>query len=163
MHMSPVIPISKDGPYHRFVRIGTVHSMYTEVDQIPRCAVDRLNSMATVEVFQEFSEGLKDLDGFSHVVLIALLHRALEVKLRVTPPFDDQERGVFATRSPLRPNHLGMSIVELLKVEGRNLLVRGIDLLDGTPVMDIKPYTRYDVRTPTRMGWLEDKMGPKER
>jgi tRNA-Thr(GGU) m(6)t(6)A37 methyltransferase TsaA len=139
------------------VQIGTVHSPYTEIGQIPRCAVDRLEEVAVVEVFHEFSDGLQDLDGFSHVMLIVHMHKAEEVKLRVLPPIDDQIRGVFATRSPMRPNHLGVSVVELLKVEGRNLRVKGIDLLDGTPLVDIKPFTNYDIQNPIRIGWLEGK------
>lgn len=139
------------------VQIGTINSPYKEIGQIPRCAVDRMEEVAVVEVFHEYSDGLQDLDGFSHVMLIVHMHKADEEKLRVMPPIDDQERGVFATRSPLRPNHLGVSVVELLKVEGRILFVKGIDLLDGTPLIDIKPYTSYDVQSPIRIGWLEGK------
>ena len=139
------------------VQIGTVHSPYTELGQIPGCAVDRMEEVAVVEVFHEYSDGLQDLEGFSHVMLIVHMHKAEEEKLRVLPPIDDQERGVFATRSPMRPNHLGVSVVELLKVEGRNLVVKGIDFLDGTPLIDIKPFTSYDLQTPIRIGWLEGK------
>jgi len=139
------------------VQIGTIHSPYKEIGQIPRCTVDRMEEVAIVEVFPEYSDGLKDLDGFSHVMLLAYMHKAEEEKLRVLPPIDDQERGVFATRSPMRPNHIGLTVVELLKVEGSNLLVKGIDLLDGTPLIDIKPFKSYDIQTPVRIGWLEGK------
>ncbi len=139
------------------LQIGTIHSPYTEIGQIPRCSVDRMEAIARVEVFPEYSDGLQDLDGFSHVMLLVHMHKAEEEKLRVLPPIDDQERGVFATRSPMRPNHIGVSVVELLKVKGRNLVVKGIDLLDGTPLIDIKPFTSYDIQTTIRMGWLEGK------
>jgi tRNA-Thr(GGU) m(6)t(6)A37 methyltransferase TsaA len=137
--------------------IGTVHSPYTEVDDIPLCAGERLEEEAVVEVFPEFSEGLEDVEGFSHLMLLAYLHRADSVKLTVVPPVDEtrSSRGVFATRSPLRPNHIGVTIVELVAVDGTRLRVRGIDLLDGTPLLDIKPYMLYDARKPIRMGWLE--------
>lgn len=134
-----------------------MHSPYSKVEQIPRCAAEKLEEVAVVEVFHDFSEGLQDLDGFSHVMLLVYLHEARETKLTVLPPIDDQVRGVFATRSPMRPNHIGVSIVELVKVEGSNLVVRGIDLLDGTPLLDIKPYTPYDARRSIEIGWLEGK------
>jgi tRNA-Thr(GGU) m(6)t(6)A37 methyltransferase TsaA len=136
--------------------IGTVHSPYTGVEDIPRCAGERLEAEAVVEVLPEYSEGLADVDGFSHLMLLAHLHRAGVVKLKVVPPVDETRstRGVFATRSPLRPNHIGVTIVELVRVEGNELHVRGVDLLDGTPLLDIKPYMPYDARGPVRMGWL---------
>jgi tRNA-Thr(GGU) m(6)t(6)A37 methyltransferase TsaA len=139
--------------------IGTVHSPYTEVEDIPRCAGERLEAEAVVEVFPEYTEGLADVDGFSHLILLAYLHRAGEVKLRVMPPVDETRstRGVFATRSPLRPNHIGVTIVELAGVEGNELQVRGIDLLDGTPLLDIKPYLLYEARGPIQLGWLEGR------
>ncbi len=140
------------------VEIGIVHTSYEDADQIPRSREERMEEEAVVEVFPEYAEGLKDLEGFSHIMLIAHLHRAEQVKLLVTPPFDGGVRGVFATRSPLRPNHLGVTVVELVKVEGRNLHVKGIDLLDGTPLMDIKPYIPYDAKTPVGIGWLEGKL-----
>lgn len=144
--------------------IGIVHTPYSSVDEIPGNAIERLEEVAVVEVFHDFSEGLRDLDGFSHVMLLEYLHEARETKLTVYPPFDDsgQARGVFATRSPVRPNHIGVSVVELVKVEGRNLVVRGIDLLDGTPLLDIKPYIPYDARTSIDIGWLEGKIRTRD-
>jgi tRNA-Thr(GGU) m(6)t(6)A37 methyltransferase TsaA len=139
--------------------IGTVHTPYTASEEIPLCASERLEEVAVVEVFHDYAEGLADVDGFSHLMLLVHLHLTDVTKLLVHPPIDDsgQARGVFATRSPVRPNHIGVSIVELVKVEGRNLIVKGIDLLDGTPLLDIKPYIPYDQRTPCRIGWLEGK------
>ena len=147
-----------DDPQLSLVPIGTVHSPYSDVEQIPRCPAERLDEESVVELFPRFRDGLKDLEGFSHVHLITLLHRAGEVKLRVVPFFDDQVRGVFATRSPFRPNHLGLSVVELIRVEDGRLFVKGIDLLDGTPLLDIKPYTPYDARAPIRVGWLAGRL-----
>jgi tRNA-Thr(GGU) m(6)t(6)A37 methyltransferase TsaA len=139
--------------------IGTVHSPYRDVGDVPRSTAERLEVEAVVEVLPEYSEGLADLGGFSHAMLLAHLHRADVVKLTVVPPVDETRspRGVFATRSPLRPNHIAVTIVELVRVEGTSLHVRGVDLLDGTPVLDIKPYMPYDARGPVRMGWLEGR------
>lgn len=141
------------------VPIGVVHSPYTSVDDIPRCAAEKLEEEAIVEVFHEFAEGLADLNGFSHVMLLVHMHQATTTKMTVVPPIDgnEQARGVFATRSPLRPNHIGLSTVELVRIEGRNLVVQGIDLLDGTPLLDIKPYMPYDARSSIEIGWLEGK------
>jgi len=139
--------------------IGMVRSPYTDIGSIPRCSEDRLDQLAEVEVFEEFAEGLVDVEGFSHLLLVTYLHRADRVKLTVVPPMDDRAHGVFATRSPHRPNHIAVSTVELVEVVGRTLRVRGVDLLDGTPVLDIKPYTRYDVRSDIRIGWMEGRVG----
>jgi len=139
--------------------IGIVHTPYASVEDIPRCASERFEGSAVVEVFPQYAEGLRDVEGFSHMMLLAHLHKAPGTKLTVYPPIDDagKARGVFATRSPLRPNHIGVSIVELVRVEGRKLVVRGIDLLDGTPLIDIKPYMPYNARTDIKVGWLEGK------
>jgi tRNA-Thr(GGU) m(6)t(6)A37 methyltransferase TsaA len=139
-------------------RIGTVRSPYTHVDQIPRCAAERLKERAVVEVDEAYAKGLADLEGFSHVILVVRFHLADREMLTVVPPIDDQERGVFATRSPMRPNHLGVCIVELEGIEGRRLQVKGVDVVEGTPLLDIKPYTPYDVRSPIEIGWLEGKV-----
>jgi tRNA-Thr(GGU) m(6)t(6)A37 methyltransferase TsaA len=137
--------------------IGVIHSPYRSVEEIPRCAGEKLDETARVEVFPEYAPGLRDVEGFSHLMLLAHLHEARDTKLVVHPPIDPsgRPRGVFATRSPQRPNHIAVSIVELEGVEGRTLVVRGIDLLDGTPLIDIKPYTPYDARTAIEVGWLE--------
>ncbi len=141
-----------------------VRTPYRTKDAIPCSAADKLKEEAFVEVLPEFAEGLTDLDGFSHVMLLVHLHEAKSTRLTVHPPVDGSgtPRGVFATRSPYRPNHIGLSIVELVRVEGTRLVVRGIDLLDGTPLLDIKPYTPYDARAPIDIGWLEGKISPEE-
>ncbi len=112
---------------------------------------------ASVEIFPEFREGLKDLDGFSHIILLYHFHRNDSYNLQVKPFMDDQERGVFATRAPRRPNAIGLSVVELDRIEDGILQIRNVDILDGTPVLDIKPYVpEFDSQTSTRTGWLEE-------
>lgn len=110
-----------------------------------------------VVVFPEFAEGLADLDGFSHIILLTHLHRAKPYRLRVVPFLDTVERGLFATRAPSRPNPIGLSVVRLLKVDGNRLEVEDVDLLDETPVLDIKPYVPdFDRSVDIRLGWLEE-------
>jgi tRNA-Thr(GGU) m(6)t(6)A37 methyltransferase TsaA len=111
---------------------------------------------ATVEVFPNFEVGLQDLDGFSHIHLLYAFHCAGSPQLVVTPFLDDQPRGVFATRSPSRPNPIGISLVRLVGREGRILRIEDVDILDGTPLLDIKPYSsRFDVRDGARCGWQD--------
>ena len=109
-----------------------------------------------VEVYPPYRDGLADVEGFSHIYLIYWFHRAGAATLRVTPFLDAQQRGVFATRSPARPNPIGLSVVRLLRVEDGFLAVEGVDMLDGTPLLDIKPYVpSFDHRPEARTGWLE--------
>jgi tRNA-Thr(GGU) m(6)t(6)A37 methyltransferase TsaA len=109
----------------------------------------------TVEVFPEFQAGLQDLEGFSHIVLVCHLHQAAGYDLKVVPFLDTEVRGLFATRTPKRPNPIGLSIVRLVEIEGNRLSIQDLDLLDGTPLLDIKPYVlEFDERKDARMGWL---------
>jgi tRNA-Thr(GGU) m(6)t(6)A37 methyltransferase TsaA len=109
-----------------------------------------------VEVFPEYADGLRDLDGFERIWLLYWLDRAPAPRLRVTPFRDHVERGLFATRAPCRPNPIGLSCVRLLRVSGNQLTVGGLDILDGTPVLDIKPYVpQFDAFPQSRAGWLE--------
>lgn len=111
--------------------------------------------LGTVEVDEDLKSGLVDLDGFSHIYLFYHFHKAARIELTVIPFMDTTPRGVFSTRSPLRPNHIGMSIVELVKIEGNILTVRNIDILDKTPLLDIKPYiTAFDTVGKTKSGWM---------
>ena len=111
---------------------------------------------ATVEVFPEYRDGLADLDGFSHIILLYHLHRSERYKLRVVPFMDTAERGLFATRAPNRPNPIGLSIVQLDKIENGILHIQNIDIVDGTPLLDIKPYVpEFDHQPDIRTGWLE--------
>jgi tRNA-Thr(GGU) m(6)t(6)A37 methyltransferase TsaA len=112
-----------------------------------------------VEIFEEFAEGLKDLDGFSHIILLFHLHLSKDRPLRVIPYMDDVERGVFSTRAPARPNPIGMSIVRVDKIEGRVIFVRDLDIVDGTPLLDIKPFVpEFGPGDDVRIGWLEKRV-----
>jgi tRNA-Thr(GGU) m(6)t(6)A37 methyltransferase TsaA len=109
-----------------------------------------------IEVRSEYAEGLDDLDGFSHIVLLYHCHRAKPLRLKIVPYLDDVERGVFSTRYPSRPNPIGMSVARLLRREGTTLFISDVDLLDGTPLLDIKPHiARFGVEDPIRSGWQD--------
>ena len=115
---------------------------------------------------EKFIEGLQDLEGFSHIYLLYSFHKTTRTELLVTPFMDNQRRGVFSTRSPLRPNHIGMSVVQLEKIEGNKIIVEDIDILDGTPLLDIKPYIeKFDAVKKSASGWLKasDKTIRKRR
>jgi tRNA (adenine37-N6)-methyltransferase len=136
--------------------IGVVRSPFHERRGMPLQSVAATEVHGRVEVEVEYAPGLRDLDGFSHLHLICHLHRAVPGELEVVPYLDDTVRGVFATRSPRHPNPIGLSVVRLEAVEGATLHVSGLDLLDGTPVLDIKPYVpAFDSFAAERSGWLE--------
>jgi len=123
---------------------------------MPIQPVGAMDVEGTVVVDGEYAVGLKDLDGFSHIYLIYHFHKAVRTDLLVTPFMDDKERGVFATRSPLRPSHIGISIVKLVEIEGCTLIVKGVDVLDGTPLLDIKPYIEvFDRVEGSVSGWMK--------
>jgi tRNA-Thr(GGU) m(6)t(6)A37 methyltransferase TsaA len=137
--------------------IGIIHSPFTEKREMPIQA-SRSQSTGSVEVYPEFMDGLKDLDGFSHIIIFYIFHQSTGFSLHVKPFLDDHERGLFATRYPARPNPIGISIVELENVQANYLTVKGIDVLDGTPLLDIKPYVPdFDVRLEVRTGWYETR------
>lgn len=139
-----------------FRPIGVLHSPFREAAGTPIQGAFAPDAEGTAEVFEEFAEGLTDLEGFSHLYLIYLFDRSLDYALMVTPFRDSTPRGVFATRAPRRPNPLGLSIVRLLAREGNVLRLAEVDFLDGTPLLDIKPYVpAFDCRTDCRSGWLE--------
>jgi tRNA (adenine37-N6)-methyltransferase len=140
--------------------IGIIHSEHTIAAKTPIQPIYAQGCKGQVEVFKEFAEGLKDLDGFSHIYLLDHFHQSSpQVKLIVKPFLQDIEHGIFSTRAPCRPNAIGLSVVELEKIEGWILHVNGVDILDGTPLLDIKPYTqkfdRFDVG---QSGW-QDEVG----
>jgi len=136
--------------------IGIVHSPFKEARGTPIQPSRAKDARGTVEVFDKYVEGLSDLDGFSHIILLYHFHRSGPYRLRVTPFLDTRLRGLFATRAPSRPNPIGLSVVELLGIDENTLSIRGLDILDGTPVLDIKPYVgEFDDRIGTRKGWLE--------
>ncbi|MBN1504335.1 MAG: tRNA (N6-threonylcarbamoyladenosine(37)-N6)-methyltransferase TrmO [Candidatus Eisenbacteria bacterium] len=136
--------------------IGIIHSPFQSTEGTPIQPSAGPGLKGTVEVFPEFSQGLKDLSGFSHVVLIYHLHHSVGYHLLVVPFLDTEERGVFATRAPRRPNSIGLSVVRLVDVEGNTLHVENMDVVDGTPLLDIKPYVPdFDSHVEVRIGWLE--------
>lgn len=135
--------------------IGVVHSPFKEPKGTPIQPAGAEGVAGTVEVFPEYVEGLTDVDGFSHVILIYHCHLATKPSLTVKPFMDDKAHGVFAMRGPSRPNPIGISTVRLVSVEGNILHIRDVDIVDGTPVLDIKPYVpEFDVRPVERTGWL---------
>jgi tRNA-Thr(GGU) m(6)t(6)A37 methyltransferase TsaA len=137
--------------------IGVIHSPFTDPDRTP-IQPTRSQAIGQVEVYPEFAEGLQDIEGFSHLILLYVFHRSSGYALRVKPFLDDVLRGLFATRYPRRPNPIGLSVVRLLARRDNALEIEGVDVLDGTPVLDIKPYVPdFDVRTQTRTGWYETK------
>jgi tRNA-Thr(GGU) m(6)t(6)A37 methyltransferase TsaA len=147
-----------------FQPIGVIHTPFHETEGMPIQPSGARGIRGTVEVLPEFGEGLRDLDGFSHVTLVYHLHRAGEHRLIVTPYMDTEPRGVFATRAPSRPNPIGISTVRLVAVRGSTLEVDGVDMLDGTPLLDIKPYVpEFDNHAEIRIGWLEAHRGRSRR
>jgi tRNA-Thr(GGU) m(6)t(6)A37 methyltransferase TsaA len=135
--------------------IGVVHTAFKEPRGTPIQPAMADGGRGTVTIFEEFQDGLKDLEGFERIWLIYCFHRAPKGRLLVTPFLDDQERGVFATRAPTRPNPVGMSCVKLLGIDGNVLTVGDVDIIDGTPLLDIKPYAPlFDCYKVKRSGWL---------
>jgi tRNA-Thr(GGU) m(6)t(6)A37 methyltransferase TsaA len=137
--------------------IGVIHTPFHEGDEIP---IQPVFSQAAgqVEVFAEFSDGLQGIEGMSHIILLYVLHRSEGYSLLVKPFLDDRMRGLFATRHPRRPNPIGLSVVRLLRRDGATLEVEGIDVLDGTPLLDIKPYVPdFDLKLDARAGWYDDR------
>ncbi|PLY00654.1 MAG: tRNA (N6-threonylcarbamoyladenosine(37)-N6)-methyltransferase TrmO [Desulfuromonas sp.] len=136
--------------------IGTIHTPFTDLEGMPIQPAGASEVQGTVVVNGEFAAGLKDLEGFSHLILIYQFHRSEGYKLEVTPFMDKVPRGLLATRAPKRPNPIGLSVVHLERVEGNILHIKGIDVLDGTPLLDIKPYVpQFDSRGEVRTGWFE--------
>jgi tRNA-Thr(GGU) m(6)t(6)A37 methyltransferase TsaA len=136
--------------------IGYVRSPYQETKSIPKGLGARHDAEGVLELRSEFEAGLKDIEGFSHLYVIWAFDRSDGYDLIGRPPIDDRPHGVFATRSPRRPNPIGLTVVELLGREGANLRVRGVDMLDGTPILDIKPYLSSVPEERLRRGWLAE-------
>jgi len=134
--------------------IGVIHSPYTDTKQIPKGRGAEHHAEGVIELLPEFEAGLADVEGFSHLYVLWQFHRSTDYELIATPPIDNRPHGVFATRSPRRPNPIGLTVVALLRREGRNLYVRGVDMLDGTPILDIKPYLSSIPQEDLRLGWL---------
>lgn len=142
-----------------FKPIGIVHSPFNKVLGVPIQPKAAKGIKGTVEVFAEFADGLVDLDGFSHIILICHFHLAQDYKLKVVPYMDDQKRGVFATRAPSRPNPIGISVVRLNRIENNILYIQDVDIIDGTPLLDIKPYVpEFDSKEEIEIGWLKKRV-----
>jgi tRNA-Thr(GGU) m(6)t(6)A37 methyltransferase TsaA len=139
------------------VPIGVIHTPFAEGDEIPiQPAFSQV--AGRVEVYAEYAEGLQDIEGFSHIILLYALHRSSGYALLVKPFLDHRLRGIFATRHPRRPNPIGLSVVRLLARHDSMLEVEGIDVLDGTPLLDIKPYVpKFDLKTDALAGWYESR------
>jgi len=139
-----------------FLPIGSIHSPFTEITGMPIQPNGARGVRGTVEIFEEFKEGLNDTSAFSRIILIYAFHRCQSYKLTVTPFLDSTHRGVFATRAPCRPNPIGLSIVRLIEVKGTTLVIEDVDILDGTPLLDLKPYVpEFDSYPDSSSGWLE--------
>jgi tRNA-Thr(GGU) m(6)t(6)A37 methyltransferase TsaA len=143
----------------KYKPIGIVHSPFKEPKGTPIQPSGAEGIGGTVEVFREYAEGLRDLEGFSHIILIYHFHLAKKPSLRVKPFLDDEARGIFAMRGPSRPNPIGISTVRLLRIEGNTLHIQDVDIVDKTPLLDIKPYVpEFDIREVESIGWLEKKV-----
>jgi len=143
-----------------FRPIGIIHSPFDRLEDMPIQPTSDLSAAGTVEIYPEFVDGLKDLGGFSHIYLLYYFHKIQRANLVVTPFMDKEPRGIFATRAPSRPNPIGLSLVELVRLEDNLLYVERLDVLDGTPLLDIKPYVpEFEGLQEFRIGWLEQVKG----
>ena len=142
-----------------FKPIGIIHTPFQEAKKMPIQPAAAKGIKGTVDIKPEFKNGLKDLDGFSHIILLYHLHLSRGFSLEVVPFLDDKLRGVFATRAPRRPNAIGLSVVRLVDIEKNRLYIQNVDIVDGTPLIDIKPYVpEFDDQKAERIGWLSDKI-----
>ncbi len=139
-----------------FHPIGTIYSSFEKPEGTPIQFSGAKNSSGEIEIFPQFTDGLKDLNGFSHLILLFHFHLIKEPALIVKPFMDDVEHGIFATRSPARPNPIGFSIVRLKEIKNNHLFIEDVDIINGTPLLDIKPYVpEFDIVHAERTGWLE--------
>src|SRR5689334_24359212 len=143
----------------RYRPIGVIHTPFREPAGTPVQTTSFVGSAGNVEIDPALAAGLHDLEAFSHLILLYHLHRVGVVKLTVTPFLDDREHGVFATRAPARPNPIGLSVVRLVGIEGTRLDIEDVDMIDGTPLLDMKPYVpAFDARADVRVGWYADRL-----
>ncbi len=142
--------------------IGVVHAPHKRRDDVPRGLGARHDAEGTFEIFPEFAPGLADIEGFSHLYVLWIFDRAESFELVGKNPTDGLEHGVFATRSPKRPNPLALTVVELLGRDGGTLRVRGVDMLDGSPIVDLKPYLSNVAPEKLRRGWLDAAEAAKQ-
>jgi len=143
-----------------YTPIGIIHSAFTDLSDMPIQPTTKTSGPGSIEIFPEYADGLRDVDGFSHIILLYHFHEVKRADLTVTPFLDSGPRGVFATRAPTRPNQIGLSVVRLVAVEDNTILVDDLDILDGTPLLDVKPYVpEFDHRPDAKVGWLEQARG----
>ena len=143
-----------------FEPIGLIHSPFQTLEEMPIQPTSEASRPGVVEIFPQYAEGLRDLDGFSHIYLIYHLHRVEQVRLQVKPFLDTQPRGLFATRAPCRPNPIGLSLVQLERIEANRLYILRLDILDQTPLLDIKPYIpEFESSQDVRIGWVAQARG----
>lgn len=141
---------------HTLTPIGFVRSPFKAASEIPKGCGAEHTAEGTLEIRPELADGLTDIEGFSHLYVIWLFDRSEGYELTGTPPTDDRPHGIFATRGPRRPNPIGLTVVELLRREGPRLQVRGVDMLEGSPILDIKPYLSSVPAERIRRGWLAE-------
>jgi len=140
--------------------IGIIHSPYQTIEGMPIQPGGAVGIQGKAEIYPEFAEGLKDLNGFSHLILLYHFHKVSEFRLTLTPFLDSKPRGLFSTRAPKRPNPIGLSVVKLLKTDYNILYLENVDILDKTPLLDLKPYVpEFDQWDADRTGWLEQAKG----
>jgi tRNA (adenine37-N6)-methyltransferase len=139
--------------------IGVIHSPFKEPKNVPIQAAASKGTEGTIEIYPQYVQGLTDLEGFSHIILLYHLHLVTDSPLMVKPFLDDKLHGVFATRSPARPNRIGFSIVRLQRIEGNVLYIQNLDVIEGTPLLDIKPYIpAFDCVQTDKIGWFSGKL-----
>ena len=144
--------------------IGIIHTSFLKIEDMPIQPAGAANTRGSVEIFEEYARGLKDLDGFSHIILIYHFHLAGSAKLIVTPFLDTLPHGVFSTRAPSRPNPIGLSVVRLLKIKQNFLHIENADILNETPLLDLKPYVPdFDQHPGENIGWLKQAKGRVEK
>ena len=136
--------------------IGVIHTSFSSVEEMPIQPTSDVSGPGIIEVFLEFADALKDLEGFSHIYLLYHFHKVRQSQLMVTPFLDSKPHGIFSTRAPNRPNPLGLSLVNLVRIENNLVYVEGVDVLNETPLLDIKPYVpMFEQTNDVRIGWLE--------
>lgn len=143
----------------RYKPIGIIHSPFKDIEGMPIQPSGAQGIAGTVEIEPAYADGLKNLEGFSHIILLYHFHLSKGYSLEVKPFLDDTSHGVFSTRAPARPNSIGISVVKLLKIAGCTLHIEEVDIVDGTPLLDIKPYVpEFDVREVEKIGWLSERV-----
>ena len=142
----------------KYKPIGLIRSPFKDTKGMPIQSAGAKGIAGTIDLDTKFADGLKDLEEFSHIILIYHFHLSMDYSLVVKPFMDDTPHGVFSTRAPKRPNSIGLSVVKLIKIEGNTLCIEDVDVVDGTPLLDIKPYIpEFDVKKVERIGWLSTK------